>query len=355
MTGVTIKDEKRERLHSLRIDRGAPSSPRSWPVWARYGAPAAAGLAVFFSGYWLASESRPKAEQTRSEEAVAAPAAAPNSGALSASGFVTARRRATISSDITGRIVEVYVEEGAQVSKGQILARLDSSVAQLDMQQSAARYDAALATMAVQEAQLEDAKSILARTSSLSRQGFVTKSQLSRDEANVSALEAQVSRTESEARAARIQVDRQRDLLSRHIVRAPFAGVIIGKFAQPGEIVSPSSAGGGFTRTGIYALVDMGSLEFEVEVNESQIQRVRVGQRVNAILDAYPDWSIPAHVLAVIPTASREKASIRVRVAIDVNDLRILPDMAVAVRFLEESPLQAKPTDGPRQITRATP
>lgn len=337
MIEADIESGTRDRLQSLRINRGEPGSPRSRPIWTKWLIALVVGSAIFGSGYWLAPGTQPTTAPTKSEPVAAAPIAASNTGALSASGFVTARRRATISSDITGRIVEVLVEEGAHVSKGQILARLDNSVALLDMQQSSARHDAALATIAVQEAQLDDARQILARTTALGERGFVTKARLTSDEANVMALAAQVSRTNAEARAAQIQMDRQRDLLNRHVIRAPFAGVIIGKFAQPGEIVSPSSAGGGFTRTGIYALVDMGSLEIEVDVSESQIQRVQIGQRADAILDAYPDWTIPAHVLAVIPTASREKASIRVRVAIDVTDLRILPDMAVAVRFLEAS------------------
>ena len=117
-------------------------------------------------------------------------------------------------------------------------------------------------------------------------------------------------------------------------LRAPFAGVVVTKNAQPGEMISPISAGGGFTRTGICTIVDMTSLEIEVDVNEAYIQRVKAGQDVNAVLDAYPDWQIPAEVIAIVPTADRQKATVRVRIGFRERDSRVLRDMGVKVAFL---------------------
>jgi RND family efflux transporter MFP subunit len=117
------------------------------------------------------------------------------------------------------------------------------------------------------------------------------------------------------------------------IIRAPFDGVITTKDAQPGEMISPVSAGGGFTRTGIGTIVDMTSLEIEIDVNESYINRVEPSQPVEATLDAYPNWKIPCKVIAIIPTANRDKSTVKVRVGFDQLDPRILPDMSVKVAF----------------------
>ena len=126
------------------------------------------------------------------------------------------------------------------------------------------------------------------------------------------------------------------------IIRAPFDGVVTTKDAQPGEMISPVSAGGGFTRTGIGTIVDMDSLEIEIDVNESYINRVEPGQPVEATLDAYPDWKIPCKVIAIIPTADRQKSTVKVRVGFDQLDPRILPDMSVKVAF----PRQRRRADG---------
>ena len=146
-------------------------------------------------------------------------------------------------------------------------------------------------------------------------------------------------------------------------MRAPFAGVVTVKAAQEGETVSPVSAGGGFTRTGIGTIVDMSSLEVEVDVNESFINRVTAGQRVDVRLNAYPDWQIGARVIAIVPTADRAKAAVRVRIGFDAIDERVLPQMGVRVSFLESDaesvaplpagvliPTHAVETDGDRGI-----
>jgi len=132
------------------------------------------------------------------------------------------------------------------------------------------------------------------------------------------------------------------------VIRAPFSGVALSKDAQPGEMVSPVSAGGGFTRTGISTIVDMRSLEIEVDVNESYINRVTARQPVTAVLDAYPDFEIPAKVIAVVPTADRQKATVLVRIGFNQLDPRILPDMGVKVTFLRE---EAAATPATRPVT----
>jgi len=133
--------------------------------------------------------------------------------------------------------------------------------------------------------------------------------------------------------------------LDNTVIRAPFTGVVTVKAAQPGEMISPVSAGGGFTRTGIGTIVDMDSLEVQVDVNEAFIQRVRPGQQVEATLNAYPDWRIPAEVIAIIPTADRSRATVRVRIALLERDARIVPDMGVRVAFLSPAPEPAAAGD----------
>ena len=263
------------------------------------------------------------------------PAPAPRTSGLVASGYVVARRQATVSAEITGRIRDVLVEEGTVVEEGQILARLDDTraVIQLDLLQS--QLNAASARIRSLDAQLGEARLVATRAGDLAARDIGPQANVSATQAQVESLTAQLAAARSDRAAAAVMVVSQQDLIERHIVRAPFAGVVIAKNAQVGEILSPASAGGGFTRTGVATLVDMESLEIEVDVNEGQIGRVVPGQRVEARLDAYPDWRIPAHVEAIIPTADRSRATIQVRVAFDERDDRILPDMAARVIFVE--------------------
>lgn len=263
------------------------------------------------------------------------PAPAPRSSGLVASGYVVARRQATISAEITGRIRDVLVEEGTLVEVGQVLAQLDDTRAliQLDLLQS--QLNASSARIRSLDAQLAEARLVATRASELAERDIGPQANVSATRAQVDSLTAQLAAARSDRAAAAVMVASQQDLIERHIVRAPFAGVVVAKNAQVGEILSPASAGGGFTRTGVATLVDMDSLEIEVDVNEGQIGRVTPGQRVEARLDAYPDWRIPAHVEAIIPTADRARATIKVRVAFDERDNRILPDMAARVIFVE--------------------
>jgi len=329
--------DDRPSLDSLRIDRDAPTRARP-PRWPRIvlGAAlllvAAAGAAWFLSG-----RSQPD------EAAASAPAPAPEARpagpptVLDASGYVTARRQATVSSKVTGKIVEVLVEEGMEVAEGQVLARLDDSTQRASLRLAEANLEAARKAQAETEARLAKARLDLERAEHLVGSSVAPQADLDAARTEVDALAARVALERAQVEVAERQLALQRVALEETVIRAPFAGVAVSKNAQPGEMISPVSAGGGFTRTGICTLVDMSSLEIEVDVGESYIQRVHDGQRVAATLDAYPDWTIPAHVITTIPAADREKATVKVRIGFDEQDSRILPDMGVKVSFLDET------------------
>ncbi|MHA6289294.1 efflux RND transporter periplasmic adaptor subunit [Maricaulis sp. CAU 1757] len=254
---------------------------------------------------------------------------------LVASGYVVARQQATVSAEITGRIRELLVEEGAVVEAGQVLARLDDDRARIQLDLLQAQRQAATARIRSLTAQLDEARRVQTRAATLADRDIGSRAAVTSAQAQSDSLEAQIAAARADIAAIQAQIASQTDLIERHVVRAPFGGVVIAKNAQVGEILSPASAGGGFTRTGVATLVDMESLEIEVDVNEGQIGRVTPGQEVEARLDAYPDWRIPAHVEAIIPTADRARATITVRVAFDERDERILPDMAARVIFVE--------------------
>lgn len=252
---------------------------------------------------------------------------------LNASGYVTARRRATVSSKMTGKVVEVNVEEGMHVRQGQVLARLDDS-------QIRAAYDLSAAELAASEKAIEEsavrlrqAELTSARRQQLHQEGVVGQADVDDAQAEVDSLKARIVLARQQQDVASKQLAVQKTQLDDTIIRAPFSGVAISKDAQPGEMVSPVSAGGGFTRTGISTIVDMSSLEIEVDVNESYIGRVTPNQKATAVLDAYPEWQIPAHVITTIPSADRQKATVLVRLAFEQLDPRILPDMGVKVAF----------------------
>ncbi len=270
-------------------------------------------------------------------ELVETPAAAANAAVLNASGYVVARRLATVSSKVTGRIAEVLFEEGAAVAEGQVLARLDPATAQADQLVATRTLEAARRNLREIEVRLADARRTLDRNRSLVERALVSKSVLDTSEAEVAALEARLEAARAEVGVAQARVAVSQQGLDDLLIRAPFAGVVISKDAQPGETVSPISAGGGFTRTGIATIVDMDSREIEVDVNEAYINRVHDDQRVEATLDAYPDWKVPGRVISIVPTADRQKATVRVRIAFEQLDPRILPDMGIKVRFLEET------------------
>ena len=261
-------------------------------------------------------------------------AAGTQASVLNASGYVTARRRATVSSKITGKVVQINVEEGMAVKQGQVLARLDDAMARAALGLAAAQAEAARRAVHENEVRLGEAKLTLGRLSTLLKDGIVTQADVDGAQATVDSIDARIAALREQVKVAEQQIAVQQTDLDNTVIRAPFSGVAISKDAQPGEMVSPVSAGGGFTRTGICTIVDMSSLEIEVDVNESYINRVRPEQGVTAVLDAYPDWQIPGRVITTIPAADRQKATVLVRIAFNELDPRILPDMGVKVTFL---------------------
>jgi HlyD family secretion protein len=260
------------------------------------------------------------------------------SAVLNASGYVTPQRRATVSAKITGKIKEVLIDEGMHVAAGQVLARLDDSDAVASLRAAEAERAVAAATIADIEVRLANARRNFERKRQLKQGEFVSAEELDDLETTVTSLEAQLALAKEQVKAAGRAVDIARQNVDNCTIRSPFAGIIVSKDAQPGEMVSPMSAGGGYTRTGIATVVDMSSLEVEVDVGESYIARVTPGQPVETVLDAYPDWKIPSRVRTVIPTADRQKATVKVRITLDKLDPRILPDMGVKVSFLAAAP-----------------
>jgi RND family efflux transporter MFP subunit len=268
---------------------------------------------------------------------------------LNASGYVTARRRATVSSKVTGKVRAVYVEEGMAVREGQVLAELDDTTARRYLAVAEAQLSAAKRNLDETDVRLKEAQVNLARSKSLVAEGISTQADLDTAKASFDALGAHLTAAREQVLVAEAQLAVSRNDLNDTTIRAPFTGVAISKDAQPGEMISPVSAGGGFTRTGICTIVDMKSLEVEVDVNESYIGRVTPGQKVDATLDAYPDWQIPTHVITLVPTADRQKATVLVRIAFEQLDARILPDMGVKVAFHSQPLAAGSPAGAPKK------
>ncbi|MBZ5642926.1 MAG: efflux RND transporter periplasmic adaptor subunit [Acidobacteriia bacterium] len=267
---------------------------------------------------------------------------APEAALLNASGYVTPRRRSSVAAKITGRVIEVDTDEGMSIKEGQIIARLDCS--EFDAALASAKADRLATQSAVNDLQvnLANAERELERTKKLTAAGVSTPQALDAAQTLTESYRARIALTKDQVAAADRRIDVAQENVNNCTIRAPFSGQVVSKDAQVGEMVSPISAGGGFTRTGIATIVDMQSLEIEVDVNESYIARVKPRQRVSATLDAYPNWQIPSHVRTVIPTADRQKATVKVRITFDKLDPRILPDMGVKVAFLgEEQPRAA--------------
>jgi HlyD family secretion protein len=335
--------ELSQDLAALRIERGPSGSSRGrWLGWLVV----LFGLAAGVAAVWIwATRERPVEVETVT---VTQRRAGVQAAVLNASGYVTARRRATVSSKITGKVVEVNVEEGMAVKEGQVLARLDDATNQAALRLAEAQAEAARRAVTESEVRLKEARVTLRRRQQLVKDGLATQAELDASEAEVESLEARVAAALQQVRVSEGQVALQQTDLDNTIIRAPFSGVALSKDAQPGEMVSPVSAGGGFTRTGISTIVDMRSLEIEVDVNEAYINRVNAGQKVTAVLDAYPDWEIPAHVITMVPTADRQKATVLVRIGFEALDPRVLPDMGVKVTFLRDDAQPAAAGDAAR-------
>lgn len=275
-------------------------------------------------------------------------AASRDTAVLSASGYVEARRQATVSSKITGQVVELFVEEGMEVVEGQVLARLDDSEARAQAENARVQIEVALASIPELTIRVEDSERTYKRMATLFENAAISEEERDQAKTRMESLQAQLGIAQSQLALAESAHAVALRHLDNYTIRAPFPGIAISKDAQVGEMISPVSAGGGYTRTGISTIVDMASLEVEVDVNESFIARVSIGQKVLAVLDAYPDWHIPATVRTVIPAADRQKATVKVRIAFDALDPRILPDMGVKVNFLGDS-AQTAPADSETQ------
>ena len=315
-------------LDALRIERGAGPKPRPR---MRLVAVVVVVLALLGTALWWHSPSGAVVVQT-----AAARGETGEGGeriVLNASGYVTARREATVSSKVTGKVTEVLIEEGMKVTNNEVVARLDDSNVKASLKVAEAQLESARAALEETRAQLKDANQEYQRTTDLAKQNIASQSDLDQAESNAKSLGAHLARQQLDVTVAERQVTAWQQQMDDMTIRAPFDGVITTKDAQPGEMISPVSAGGGYTRTGIGTIVDMGSLEIEIDVNESYINRVVPGQPVEATLDAYPEWKIPCKVTAIIPTADREKSTVKVRVGFDQLDPRILPEMSVKVAF----------------------
>lgn len=327
--------DKKALLDELKIDRDAPRRAGR-PLKILIPLAVVGGLAIVawaFGMPYFRGGSLPEVETAIARAAVNA---ASGTSVLDATGYVVARRQATVSSKATGKVLEVLVEEGMSVEEGQLLATLDDSLPRAQLALEESQLAASETALEEIETSIEQARLDFERTQNLAERELASQAELDRNRIALEGLEARLKYAQRQLEIARRGVDLQRLLVEDMEIRAPFAGVVIAKAAQPGEMISPISAGGGFTRTGICTIVDMGSLEVEVDVPEDYINRVRPGQPVTAKLNAYPDLAIPAEVIATIPAADRSKATVRVRIGFKSRDSRILPDMGVRVAFLGE-------------------
>jgi RND family efflux transporter MFP subunit len=327
-------------LGSLRID----DRQRSGGTWGKR-------LALFFGllvvvaglsgGVYALWNQKPVVEVTVAQKPAAGLGG--REALLNASGYVTPRRRATIAAKITGRVTGVFFDEGTHVNAGQLLATLDDSDVRKALDSAKADHLAAKAAIADYEVQLRNARTQLHRAEQLQKAGVSTQEQLDNALTATDSLQAKIALAQSQVISAEARIQQAQQAVDNCTIRAPYTGIVVSKDAQVGEMVSPVSAGGGFTRTGIATIVDMNSNEIEVDVNESYIARVEPGQPVNAVLDAYPDWQIPSRVRTIIPSADRQKATVKVRISFLKLDPRILPDMGIKVTFLSAEPEKKSP------------
>lgn len=329
-------------LSSLRIQDSHRSGSKTGKFLGY--ASAALGVVVLIAGASFALRNQtPVVEVVTAEK----PQAGGLEAILNASGYVTPRRRATIAAKITGRVTGVFFDEGTHVHPGQLLATLDDSDARRALDSAKADRNASQAAIADLQVQLHLAQIQLRRAQELRKAGVQSQEQLDTSSSAADSLAAKIELAKEQVQAADARIREAQQAVDNCVINAPYDGIVVSKDAQVGEMVSPNSAGGGFTRTGIATIVDMNSNEIEVDVNESYIARVKDRQPVTAILDAYPNWEIPSHVRTVIPTADRQKATVKVRISFDKLDPRILPDMGVKVTFLEDAPVKKKDASAP--------
>jgi RND family efflux transporter MFP subunit len=342
-----VQNDKSTLLNQLRIDRTEEpdSSGGGWKWWV-IGA-AAVVIAALIAWYSLRPTGVPITTATAQAAASGSSAAIGGASLLDASGYIVARRRATVSSKITGKVAEVDLEEGQRVEAGEIVARLDDSNWRAALDQAKAQVQQSEANLAAAQTALNDSKPIFERNKKQKEAAVISAQDFDQAQASFNAQQSNLLVAQRTVASARASLEVAKRNLDDTIVRAPFSGVVTEKAAQPGEMVSPMSAGGGFTRTGIGTIVDMDSLEVEVDVSENFINRVKPQQPVAIKLNAYPDWEIPGEVIATIPTADRSKATVKVRIAIKQKDPRIIPEMGARVSFLSEPEPQAAGGDKP--------
>ncbi len=322
-------------LKELRIDRSASAAPPPSRRGLWIGLLVAGVVALLAAGGWILFRGKGGAEVTTATATPIATAAGGAASVLDATGYIVARRTATVSAKITGKVRQVLIEEGMRVEAGQVMATLDPIDADSERALAQSQLEASRSQVGSVQAQLKEAEANASRLGQLVGQKLVSRQQYEQALAQRDSLRAQLATAQRNAEVASDSLRIADNGVDNTVVRAPFAGVVIAKAAQPGEIVSPLSAGGGFTRTGIGTIVDMDSLEIEVDVNEAYIGKVQPQMPVEATLNAYPDWKIPAEVIAIIPTADRSKATVKVRIALKQKDARIVPDMGVRVSFLD--------------------
>ena len=353
MGGTILEPEmsdKRELIDQLRIQPGGDEAQPRSRAWRWIGLGVAALTLAAAATWRLWGADRPPRVQVVTPVAVEVGGEAPRAEVLDASGYVVARQQATVSAEVTGKLTEVRVEEGMQVDTGQVLARLDAGTERAQLELARAQRNAARSALQEIRVELENARRTQRRERALRRRELSSQAALDDAATAVQRLEARLASSRDELEVAERNLALAQQRLDELTIRAPFTGIVIAKAAQPGEMVSPISAGGGFTRTGICTIVDMDSLEIELDVNEAYIKRVSERQRAIAVLDAYPDWEIPAEVIAIVPTADRQKATVRVRVGLLEEDARILPEMGVKVRFLGMAKAAEQAGKQPRRL-----
>src|SRR6202142_3921837 len=327
-------ETEKPNLSSLRIDRTQRDAGKGGKRWGTV----VVGLvvvALIAGAAWALRDQKPVVEV-----AVAQKAATGRPALLNASGYVTPRRRATVAAKITGRVTGVFFDEGVHVKEGQILATLDDSDVKRALESAVADRNSTRAQITDLEVQLKNAEIELNRARSLQAAGVQSQETLDNATTTVDSLKAKIALTKVQVDGAEARIAEAEQAVNNCVIRAPFDGVAVSKDAQVGEMISPVSAGGGFTRTGVATIVDMNSNEIEVDVNEAYIARVEPGQQVTAILDAYPDWEIPSRARTIIPSADRQKATVKGRISFLKLDPRILPDMGIKVTFLGDEPEQ---------------
>lgn len=336
-------------LKELRIDRSAaPPPPSRRGLWI--GLAAVAAVAVLSVAGWALFGGKGGVEVRTATATPLSSGGGAAASVLDATGYIVARRTATVSAKITGKVRQVLIEEGMRVEAGQVMATLDPIDADSERNLAQSQLEAARSQVGSVQAQLKEAEANAGRLGQLVGRKLVSRQQYDQAVAQRDSLRAQLLTAQRNAQVASDSLRIADNGVDNTVVRAPFAGVIIAKAAQPGEIVSPLSAGGGFTRTGIGTIVDMDSLEIEVDVNEAYIGKVQPQMAVEATLNAYPDWKIPAEVIAIIPTADRSKATVKVRIALKQKDPRIVPDMGVRVSFLEKPQDAAAANAAPKAV-----